>query len=177
MKRGCVTQYSLFSIFPLCKRKSTVMLGVSCHILLWNVSPLPKRRSLPPSLYLLVSDIFYLLKYFWFLSDEWRAEVPLLNCHSARWSFAQSFSCVQVFATPWTVAHQAHLSIGFSRQKYSWGCHFFLQGISLDQESNHVSCIGRQIFNHCATWPLQGSVSTSEQPRFGTVPDLKDFLI
>ena len=29
-----------------------------------------------------------------------------------------SFSCVQLFATPWTVARQAPLSIGFSRQEY-----------------------------------------------------------
>ena len=28
------------------------------------------------------------------------------------------FSCVQFFATLWTVAHQAPLSIGFSRQEY-----------------------------------------------------------
>ena len=28
------------------------------------------------------------------------------------------FSCVQVFATLWTVAHQAPLSTGFSRQEY-----------------------------------------------------------
>ena len=27
-------------------------------------------------------------------------------------------SCVQLFETPWTVAHQAPLSMGFSRQKY-----------------------------------------------------------
>ena len=27
-------------------------------------------------------------------------------------------SCVQLFATPWTVAHQAPLSMGFSRQGY-----------------------------------------------------------
>ena len=157
------------------------MLGVSCHILLWSVSPLPKRRSLPPSLYLLVlSDIFYLLKYFWLLNDEWRAEVPLLSYHSARWPLCLVFShSVVSNSLPWTVAHQAHLSIGFPRQAYSMGCHFLLQGIFLDQESNHVSChscIGRQILNHCSTWPLQGSVSTSEQPKFGTLRDLKDFL-
>ena len=29
----------------------------------------------------------------------------------------QSLSCVQLFATPWTVAYQASLSIGFSRQQ------------------------------------------------------------
>ena len=28
------------------------------------------------------------------------------------------FSCVQLFATPWTVACQAPLSMGFSRQEY-----------------------------------------------------------
>ena len=28
------------------------------------------------------------------------------------------FSCVQLFVTPWTVAHQVLLSMEFSRQKY-----------------------------------------------------------
>ena len=28
------------------------------------------------------------------------------------------FSCVRLFVTPWTVAHQAPLSMGFSRQGY-----------------------------------------------------------
>ena len=31
---------------------------------------------------------------------------------------AQSLSCVQLFVTPWTAAHQAPLSMGFSRQEY-----------------------------------------------------------
>ena len=31
------------------------------------------------------------------------------------------FSCVQLFATPWTVAGQAPLSVGFSRQEYCNG--------------------------------------------------------
>ena len=30
-------------------------------------------------------------------------------------------------ATPWTVAHQASPSMGFSRQEYWSGCHFLLQ--------------------------------------------------
>ena len=42
----------------------------------------------------------------------------------------QSLSCVQLLATPWTFAHQAHISMGFSRQKY-WNigvsCHPLLQ--------------------------------------------------
>ena len=31
---------------------------------------------------------------------------------------AQSLSCIQLFVTPWTVACQAPLSMGFSRQEY-----------------------------------------------------------
>ena len=31
---------------------------------------------------------------------------------------AKSLSCVQLFATPWTVARQTSLSMGFSRQVY-----------------------------------------------------------
>ena len=33
-------------------------------------------------------------------------------------------SCVQLFATPWTVAHQDPLSVGFSRQEYWSGFPF-----------------------------------------------------
>ena len=40
------------------------------------------------------------------------------------------------FAAPWTVAYQAPLSMEFSRQKYSSGCHFLLQGIFLTHRSN-----------------------------------------
>ena len=53
------------------------------------------------------------------------------------------FSRVQLFATLWTVAHQAPLSMGFTRQV---GCHELLQGIFLTQGSNpslfFVSCTG-----------------------------------
>ena len=46
------------------------------------------------------------------------------------------FSRVRLFVTPWTVARQAPLSLGFSRQEHWSGCHFLLQGIFLTQESN-----------------------------------------
>ena len=36
-------------------------------------------------------------------------------------------SCVQLFATPWTVAHQAPLSWDFSGKNTGMGCHFLLQ--------------------------------------------------
>ena len=34
---------------------------------------------------------------------------------------ARSLSCVQPFVTPWTVVHQAPLSMEFSRQEYCSG--------------------------------------------------------
>ena len=39
---------------------------------------------------------------------------------------AQSLRCVWLFASPWTVACQASLSLRFSRQEYWVGCHFLL---------------------------------------------------
>ena len=36
----------------------------------------------------------------------------------------KSLSCVQLFATPWTVAHQAPPSMGFSRQVHWSGLPF-----------------------------------------------------
>ena len=38
--------------------------------------------------------------------------------------FAQSLSCFQLLVTPWTVAHQASLSMGFPRQEYWSGLLF-----------------------------------------------------
>ena len=56
-------------------------------------------------------------------------------------------SQVWFFATPWTVAHQAPLPMGFSRQEYWSGCHFLLQGIHPSQGP----CIGRWILYHWTT--------------------------
>ena len=43
---------------------------------------------------------------------------------------------LQVFATPWTVAHQTPLSVGFPGKNAGEGCHALLQGIFLTQRSN-----------------------------------------
>ena len=51
-------------------------------------------------------------------------------------SEVKSLSRVQLFVTPWTVAFQAPLSMGFSRQQTGMGCHFLLQGIFPTQGSN-----------------------------------------
>ena len=54
---------------------------------------------------------------------------PLCGCSTC-------FSCVRLFVTLWTVARQAPLFMGFSRQEYWSGCHAPLQGIFSTQGSN-----------------------------------------
>ena len=41
-------------------------------------------------------------------------------------------SHVQLFVTPWPVAHKAPLSMEFPGKNTGVGCHFLLQGIFLD---------------------------------------------
>ena len=67
---------------------------------------------------------------------------------------AQTLSHVQLFATPWTVAHQSmvHLCPWDPLSKNTgMGCHFLLQGIFQTQASNQGSFISytdRQILYH-----------------------------
>ena len=60
------------------------------------------------------------------------------------------FSCVQLFATLWTVAHRAPLSLGFSRQEYWSGLPGPLPGDLPDpgikSASHYVSCAAGGFF-------------------------------
>ena len=49
------------------------------------------------------------------------------------------FSRVRLFVTPWTVAHQAPLSVGFSRQEYWSGLPFPSPGNLPNPESEPAS--------------------------------------
>ena len=64
---------------------------------------------------------------------------------------AQLLSRVHLFLTPWTVARQTHLSMGFSRQEYCSGLPFpppaDLLGPGIEPESA-ASCTGRWILHH-----------------------------
>ena len=58
-------------------------------------------------------------------------------------------SHVQLFATPWTVAHQALLSMGFSREEYWCGLPWPPPGDLPDLGIKPASsCIDRQILYH-----------------------------
>ena len=65
----------------------------------------------------------------------------------------ESLSCVQLFATPWTVAHQAPPSMGFSRQEYWTGLPFPSPGDLPDPGIEPTSPT------------LQADALTSEPPR------------
>ena len=58
------------------------------------------------------------------------------------------FSCVCLFVTPWTVAHQAPLSMGFCRQEYWSGLSFPSPGIFPTQRSNPGLLHCRHILHH-----------------------------
>ena len=62
-------------------------------------------------------------------------------------SSSENHSVMSNSATPWTLAHQATLSMGFSRQEYWSGCHSPLQVVFLTQGSNPGLLHCRQI--HC----------------------------
>ena len=55
---------------------------------------------------------------------------------------------IWIFVIPWTVAHQAPLSMEFSRQEYRLGWLFLLQGIFLIQGLNLGLLHCKQIFYH-----------------------------
>ena len=70
-------------------------------------------------------------------------------------------SCVWLFVTPWTVAQQAPLSIGFPGKNIGASCYFLLQGIFPTQGSNPclcVSCTGRLMLYRWVTWEAHLSI-------------------
>ena len=65
----------------------------------------------------------------------------------------QSFSRVQLFATPWTVARQVPLSMEFSRQDYWRGLPFPSPGDLPNPGIKPMSpALGSRFLNHCTTY-------------------------
>ena len=93
------------------------------------------RERATESFWLLLSYVFFPLALpyanwaqpavlFYLKSSGPFFDLPLFYFHrlspslSFQFSSVQSLSRVRLFAIPWTVAHQAPLSMGFSRQEY-----------------------------------------------------------
>ena len=77
---------------------------------------------------------------------------------------AKSPSHDQFFVTLWTIARQAPLSMGFSRQEYWSDCRALLQGIFSTQGLNrHLSSLLHwpvDSFTTSAAWEAQQDVSS-----------------
>ena len=88
---------------------------------------------------------------------HWVPALSTWNYHNIvnRLCMLSSLRYIRLFVTPWTVACQAPLSMGFSREEYWSGCHFLLQGSSWPGDRTHFSFIsftGRQVLYHYTTW-------------------------
>ena len=78
----------------------------------------------------------------------------------------QMLSHVRLFVSPWTVAHQAPLSMGFSRHECWSGLPFLLQGIFPTQGSPVSPALAGRFFTHwafCAD-SLTGSRTFTKAP-------------
>ena len=97
--------------------------------------------------------------------DTWQASVGTWG----HWDLSCLLSCsVWLFATLWTVAHQAPLALGFSRQSQCrmWVAIFSSRGSSWPRDWTHVSCVSctdRWILYHWATWKALYITSGNEK--------------
>ena len=78
--------------------------------------------------FLLQYSSYYTLKIHSPLKHFCKIGINPLHNYTVKWSEMKSLSRVRLFSTPWTVAHQAPLSMGFSRQKYWSGLPCFSPG-------------------------------------------------
>ena len=126
--------------------------------------PFPKRGhpTLPkfPPLRLTTRSRFHHLKYYSVLKKnsirtQTTTQMNLEDIVGVCWV---AFSCLWLFATLWTVACQAPLSMEFSRQEYwSVGSHSLLRGIFLTQAWNLGLLHCRQILyclSHQRSMPM-----------------------
>ena len=98
--------------------------GVGCHFLLQYDST---SWEIPEHLEFFAKGFF-----FFFLKISINMEYANLFHKARKWK-CQSLSHVQLFATPWIVARQAPLSMGFSGQEYwilEWATMPFSRGSS-----------------------------------------------
>ena len=73
-----------------------------------------------------------------------------------RWGGGAQSCSVRPFLTPWTVACQVPLSMGFPRQEYWNRLPFLTPGdfphSGIETKSLESLCIGRRIPYNCSTW-------------------------
>ena len=98
---------------------------------------------------------------------EW---VAISFSNAWKWKVkVKSLSRVWLFKTPWTVAHQAPLSMGFSRQEYWSGLPFPPPGDLLDPEIEPRSPVSHALVGSLPPWHLGSPISNSKVTKFNFV--------
>ena len=115
---------------------------------------LNKNRSLlKKAIQLHLSITYYKLRFKCILiSNKMQIKKTSVAIESEKW---KSLSCVQLFATPWTVVHQASCSVGFSSKHTGVVTFLFPRGSSRPKDWTHVSWIACRIFSIWATKEAQ----------------------
>ena len=86
--------------------------------------------------------------WLWYSVSGVRQHVSPRSCLEMQdLSFLRVCSVVSDSATPWTVAHRASQA-----RILEWVAISFSRGSSWPRDQTRVSCIGRQIYYHRATW-------------------------
>ena len=136
----------------------SVMYILSCKILYWSTQYFLIQLCILCNLREIAANLeqaYFLTCGFCACQEPWRCFLRWNNGVSLGFC-VYVLSRVWLFATPWTVAHQAPLSMGFSRQEYWSGLPFpspgDLPNPGTEARLSCVSCTGRQILYHCATW-------------------------
>ena len=86
----------------------------------------------------------YLIQYWKFQLQK--SDKKIYNRHAN--AMLSHFSCVRLCVTPQTAAHQAPLSLRFSRQEHGVGCHFLLQCMKVKSESEVTSVVSDSVQPH-----------------------------
>ena len=113
----CSVEISLISS-QLCNLRGAPKSIFHCAIWLHSLASLP--FSLPQSLWLKVGIVSF--SCWWKFGCQVWLNVDYFMYTYGEW--VKPLSRVQLFVTQWTVAHQAPLSMGFSRQEYWSGLPF-----------------------------------------------------
>ena len=90
------------------------------------------------------------------------------SCLVVQFCVLSCFSCVRLFMTPWTVAHQALLSMGFSEQEYWSGLLCpppgDLPDLGIESVSLMSPALGGRFFTTSATWEAHPGVGWAPLP-------------
>ena len=109
-----------------------------------------------------------------FLQPTWSC-APMCACVCV--CVCKLFSCVWISTTPWTVAHQTPLSMGFSRQEFCSGLPFPSPGgSSWPRDPTRVSRIPGRFFTVWATREALCSSNLNIFPLFFELQDVRHFL-